>query len=87
MPSVRQVSKDEKINPLTVSRAYQLLVDEGMLESRRGLGMYVTEGAAGMAQQTARERFINEEWPEICRSITRLGLSVDELLEAYQRSQ
>ncbi len=81
VPSVRQVAGEERINPLTVSRAYQLLVDDGILEARRGLGMFVTQGAANTALVQARETFMNEEWPQICNTIRQLGLQPDTLMK------
>lgn len=81
MPSVRQVATEQRINPLTVSKAYQLLVDEDLVEKRRGLGMYVREGAMEHLLQQERERFLREEWPMVLERIERLGLSVDALLD------
>jgi len=81
VPSVRQIAGEEKINPLTVSRAYQLMVDEGILEARRGLGMFVTRGAAKTALAQARGVFLNEDWPQICRTIRQLGLESDTLIK------
>ena len=80
MPSVRQVSSDLRINPITVSKAYQILVDDQLVEKRRGLGMYVTEGARKRLMGQERERFLTEEWPLVLERIERLGLSVEELL-------
>ena len=80
VPSVRQVAADEKINPLTVSKAYQMLVDEGLLEKRRGLGMYVLAGAREKALVQEREIVLNEEWPRIRLRIDSLGLSLQDLL-------
>ena len=80
IPSVRQVAADERINPLTVSRAYQLLVDEGLLEKRRGLGMFVLPGAQARALEQERSRFKEREWPKVIARIQQLGLSTDELL-------
>ena len=81
VPSVRQVAADEKINPLTVSKAYQALVDEGLLEKRRGLGMFVREGARAAALQTERERFIQKEWPAVCARVANLGLNLEDLIK------
>ena len=79
LPSVRQVAADYQLNPITVSRAYQELADEGLVE-RRGLGMFMTEQAATQLRSSERERFLNEEWPAVLERIQRLGLSLDELL-------
>lgn len=80
-PSVRQVASQERINPLTVSRAYQTLVDDGLLEKRRGLGMFVSAGARDRAISNERQRFLEELWPQIEAKIQLLGLSADELLQ------
>lgn len=80
-PSVRQVAADERLNPLTVSRAYQLLVDEGLLEKRRGIGMFVTAGAKQNALRLERERFLHHEWPEVLNRINELGLNAKTLLK------
>lgn len=86
VPSVRQVASDERINPLTVSRAYQMLVDEGLLEKRRGLGMYVTEGGQALALDQERARFLSQEWPVLRARLNMLGLSVADL-EAHGPSE
>lgn len=82
LPSVRQVAADFQLNPITVSRAYQELADEALVEKRRGLGMYVTEGAPEKLLASERERFLREEWPAVLVRIERLGLTVDDLLRA-----
>jgi len=82
LPSVRQVAADYQLNPITVSRAYQELVDEALVEKRRGLGMFVTEEASRKLLGNERDRFLNEEWPLVQERIRRLGLSLDELLSA-----
>lgn len=81
LPSVRQVSADFQLNPITVSKAYQELVDENLVEKRRGLGMYVNEGARVQLLRSEREHFINEEWPPLRDRLRRLGLELKELLE------
>lgn len=81
LPSVRQVAAEYQLNPITVSRAYQELVDEQLVEKRRGLGMYVTEGAAARLLASERERFLKEEWPLVVERIGRLGLSLEELAD------
>lgn len=80
LPSVRQVAAEYQLNPITVSRAYQELVDEALVEKRRGLGMYMTEGAAKKLLASERTRFLTEEWPLVLERIMRLGLSTEELL-------
>lgn len=81
LPSVRQVAAEYQLNPITVSRAYQELADEALVEKRRGLGMYVTEEAARKLLASERERFLREEWPLVLERIQRLGLSMQELLQ------
>lgn len=81
LPSVRQVAAEYQLNPITVSRAYQELADEALVEKRRGLGMYVTEEAAKKLLSSERDRFLREEWPLVLERIQRLGLSMEELLE------
>jgi GntR family transcriptional regulator len=80
LPSVRQVSAELQINPLTVLKAYQELADEGLVEKRRGLGMFVGEGAREALLRTEREVFLHERWPEIRATIRRLGFTAEDLL-------
>src|SRR5947209_9493251 len=82
LPSVRNVAADYRVNPLTVLKGYQELVDEQLVESRRGLGMFVSAGAPQRLLQGERKRFLAKEWPRIAETIRRLGLSADELLAA-----
>ena len=82
LPSVRQVAAEYQLNPITVSRAYQELADEALVEKRRGLGMFVTDEAAKKLRGTERERFLTEEWPAVAERIERLGLSIEELLQS-----
>ena len=79
LPSVRAVAEDYQLNPLTVLKAYQQLVDEQLVEKRRGRGMYVSEGARKLLLAGERERFLTEEWPQILAVIHRLGFSAAEL--------
>ena len=80
LPSVRQVAGDFQINPITVSKAYQELVDENLVEKRRGLGMYVTDGAPEALLKSERERFLREEWPALRERLGRLGLDLGKLM-------
>jgi GntR family transcriptional regulator len=80
LPSVRSVAAEFRVNPLTVLKGYQQLVDEKLVEKRRGLGMYVSAGAAAMLRSDERRRFLMVEWPRIRATINRLGLSAAELL-------
>jgi len=79
LPSVRVVAADTRVNPLTVLKAYQHLVDEDLVEKRRGVGMFVSDGARGRLLRDERETFLKETWPPIRAAIRRLGLS-EELL-------
>ena len=81
LPSVRQVAADFQINPITVSKAYQELVDENLVEKRRGLGMYVTEGARSALLKSERDRFLNEEWPPLAARLERMGIDLATLLK------
>ena len=85
LPSVRAVSAEHRVNPLTVLKGYQQLVDEGLVEARRGLGMFVKDGAARLLLRDERERFLNEEWPRVRETIERLGLSPEELWAAPKK--
>lgn len=82
LPSVRQVAADYQLNPITVSRAWQELVDEGVVEKRRGLGMYVIDGARAKLLARERGRFLQDEWPLVRARIERLGLEPESLLAA-----
>lgn len=82
LPSVREVAADYRVNPLTVLRAYQLLVDDGLVESRRGLGMFVVAGARKKLLAVLRKRFVDEEWPRILATVERLELDWPVLLAA-----
>ena len=82
LPSVRNVAAEYRVNPLTVLKAYQQLVDEGLAESKRGRGMFINAGARSRLLKGERQRFLGEEWPRIAASIQRLGLSAQELLDA-----
>ncbi len=84
LPSVRQIAAEYQLNPITVSRAYQELVDEHLVEKRRGIGMYVTDGASEKLLSTERDRFIREEWPAMVERIRRLGLNLEQLLRTAQ---
>ncbi len=84
LPSVRQIAAEYQLNPITVSRAYQELVDDNLVEKRRGIGMYVTEGANEKLLSNERDRFIREEWPAMVERIRRLGLDLEQLLRAAQ---
>jgi GntR family transcriptional regulator len=80
LPSVRNVAAEYRLNPLTVLKGYQELVDEGLVEKKRGRGMFVTDGARVQLLKDERARFLDKEWPMVSATIKRLGLSVEELL-------
>jgi GntR family transcriptional regulator len=82
LPSVRNVAAEYRVNPLTVLKAYQQLVDEQFVEKRRGLGMFVNAGARALLLKAEREKFLSEQWPAIRATIQRLGLSPQELLSS-----
>ena len=84
LPSVRNVAAEYRLNPLTVLKGYQELVDEGLVEKKRGRGMFVTDGAHGQLLKDERQRFLEKEWPEVAATITRLGLDAGELLNAIE---
>jgi GntR family transcriptional regulator len=87
LPSVRNVSAEYRVNPLTVLKAYQQLVDEELVETRRGRGMFINAGARVLLLRGEREKFLAEEWPRICATIQRLGLRAEELFDgAYAKS-
>ena len=82
LPSVRNVAAEFTLNPLTVLKGYQQLVDEGLVEKRRGRGMFVTEGSRAQLLRGERQRFLEQEWPRVLSTIERLGLDVGELVGA-----
>ncbi len=82
LPSVRSVAADYRVNHLTVLKGYQQLVDEQLVEVKRGRGMFVRPGARDLLLQGEREKFLTEQWPRIHATIHRLGLTLDELLDA-----
>ena len=85
LPSVRSVAAEYQINPLTVLKGYQSLVDEGLVEKRRGLGMFVKEGARKSLMKNEREQFLRNEWPLMLQRIQRLGLDLMELAREAEK--
>ena len=79
MPSVRTLASRYVLNPLTVNRALQSLGDDGLLESRRGLGLYVTRGARDRLRAAERQRFLNQEWPRLRERLRQLGVGAQDL--------
>ena len=86
LPSVRQVAADFQLNPITVSKGYQELVDEQLVEKRRGLGMYVTDGARQALMKSERERFLREEWPMLFARIQRMNLDLATLIKNAEKT-
>lgn len=86
LPSVRTVAADYRLNPLTVLKGYQELVDEELVEKKRGLGMYVKDGARTLLLKGERQKFLSEEWPRIYANIQRLGLQAEDLLDGNSSS-
>jgi GntR family transcriptional regulator len=82
LPSVRNVAAEYRLNPITVLKAYQELADEGLVETRRGRGMFIKPGARAQLMQGEREKFLAEQWPRISETIRRLGLTAEDLLKA-----
>jgi GntR family transcriptional regulator len=80
LPSVRRIAAQFRVNPLTVLKSYHQLVGEGVVESRRGRGMFINPGARDLLRASERDRFLNEEWPRVYDTLLRLGLSAEELL-------
>ena len=87
LPSVRNVAADYRVNPLTVLKGYQQLVDEELVEKRRGLGMFVKDGARSLLLKGERQKFLLDEWPRIQATIQRLGLKAEELLKTAANGQ
>ncbi len=82
LPSVRTVAAEYRVNPLTVLKSYQQLADDGLVETRRGRGMFINAGARKLLLHAERERFLVGEWPRISETIRRLGLTAEDLLRA-----
>lgn len=81
LPSVRTVASEFHLNPITVSKSYQALVDDGLVEKRRGLGMFVRKGARASLVASERKKFLEEEWPAMINRIEQLGLRLEDLIE------
>jgi GntR family transcriptional regulator len=87
LPSVRTVASDFQLNPITVSKSYQSLVDDGLVEKRRGLGMFVREGARKSLVASERNKFLNDEWPAMLNRIEQLGLNIEDLLTTAMKKE
>ena len=86
LPSVRNVATEYRVNPITVLKAYQELVDGQLVESKRGRGMFINIGARDLLLRGEREKFLSEQWPTVSATIRRLGLRPEELLDAVGKS-
>ncbi|MCH9027169.1 MAG: GntR family transcriptional regulator [Proteobacteria bacterium] len=87
LPSVRNVAAEYRLNPLTVLKGYQELVDDDLVEKKRGLGMFVTAGAKTKLLKNERQRFLDQEWPLVVASIDRLGLSLEDLMNKADKKK
>ena len=87
LPSVRTVASDFQLNPITVSKSYQALVDDELVEKRRGLGMFVRAGARRKLTDSERQKFLQEEWPAMVTRIQQLGLDLNELLQSLKEKE
>ena len=87
LPSVRTVASDFQLNPITVSKSYQALVDDELVEKRRGLGMFVLTGARQKLTESERQKFIKEEWPAMVTRIQQLGLDVNNLIQSVKEKE
>ena len=87
IPSVRNVAAEYRVNPLTVLKGYQQLVDEQLVEKKRGLGLFIKADAPDLLLQAERQKFLAEQWPRVCETIQRLGLAAHELLDAPASGQ
>src|SRR4051812_1050593 len=87
LPSVRNVAAEYRLNPITVLKAYQELVDEQLVEKKRGRGMYINDGARELLLKAEREKFLAEHWPRVHATIRRLGLTPEELLDGGKKEE
>jgi len=85
LPSVRNVAAEYRVNPLTVLKGYQQLVDDVLVETRRGRGMFINAGARAILLRGERQKFLDEDWPRIHETIQRLGLKAEDLLDGAAR--
>ncbi len=85
LPSVRNVAAEYRLNPLTVLKGYQELVDEGLVEKKRGRGMFINDGARKQLLKDERQRFVQKEWPKVVETINRLGLDLVDLLKDAEK--
>ena len=87
LPSVRTVASDFQLNPITVSKSYQALVDDDLVEKRRGLGMFIRIGARQKLMESERQKFLTDEWPAMVIRIQQLGLDSNKLLQSAKEKE
>ena len=87
LPSVRTVASDFQLNPITVSKSYQVLVDDDLVEKRRGLGMFIRTGARQKLMESERQKFLTDEWPAMVIRIQQLGLDTNKLLQPAKEKE
>jgi GntR family transcriptional regulator len=87
LPSVRTVASDFQLNPITVSKSYQALVDDDLVEKRRGLGMFIRTGARQKLMESERQKFLTDEWPAMVIRIQQLGLDSNKLLQSVKEKE
>src|SRR5690554_2828812 len=86
LPSVRQLAVDYQVNPITVSKSYQILVDEDLVTKKRGLGMFVSDHAKKILQQQQRQDFITHQWPQVLQKIEQLDIDIDTLIKSLEKT-
>ncbi|KAA3651262.1 MAG: GntR family transcriptional regulator [Proteobacteria bacterium] len=86
LPSVRQLAIDYQVNPITVSKSYQILVDEDLITKKRGLGMFVSDHAKKILHQQQRQEFIDHQWPQVLHKIAQLDIDIDALIESLEKT-
>ncbi len=86
LPSVRQLAVDYQVNPITVSKSYQILVDEELVTKKRGLGMFVSDDAKDILQQLQRQDFIKHQWPQVLNKIEQLDIDIDTLIKSLEKT-
>jgi len=86
LPSVRQLAMDYQVNPITVSKSYQILVDDNLVSKKRGLGMFVSDQAKVILQQQQRQDFIQKQWPDVLQKIEQLNIDTDALIKSLEKT-
>lgn len=86
LPSVRQLAMDYQVNPITVSKSYQILVDDNLVSKKRGLGMFVSDQAQVILQQQQRQDFIQKQWPDVLQKIEQLNIDTDALIKSLEKT-